>query len=95
MLCPFRLNLPERRVNKMNNIPVIDVIATGRNINDLRVRAGLTVRDLQRILGFSNPQAIYKWQNGLSIPSIDNLVILAAVLNASIDDIIVLQEAIS
>ena len=79
----------------MNNISVIDVIATGRNINDLRVRAGLTVRDLQRILGFSNPQAIYKWQNGLSIPSIDNLVILAAALHASLDDIIVLQAAIS
>jgi transcriptional regulator with XRE-family HTH domain len=70
-------------------VPVIDLRATGRNIKSLRVAAGISVRDLQSILGFTNPQAIYKWQNGDSMPTIDNLVILAAVLGVTIDEILV------
>ena len=42
----------------MQEIPVIDVIATGQNIARLRTVAGLSVKDLQEILGFANPQAI-------------------------------------
>ena len=63
----------------MNRIPVIDMTATGINITRLRVNAGLTVKDLQDIFGFSTPQAIYKWQRGTALPTVDNLVVLAAV----------------
>ena len=72
-------------------VPVIDLIATGQNIKNLRVAAGISVRDLQAILGFTNPQAIYKWQNGDCMPSIDNLVILAAVLGVTVDQILVVE----
>lgn len=50
----------------MMAIPSIDMEATGRNITRLRQQAGLTVRDLQEIFGFTTPQAIYKWQHGVS-----------------------------
>ena len=79
------------RVVGVVKVPVIDLAATGRNIKNLRVSAGISVRDLQNILGFTNPQAIYKWQNGDSLPSIDNLVILAAVLGVSVDEILVVD----
>ena len=72
-------------------VPVIDLAATGQNIKSLRKSAGISVRDLQNILGFTNPQAIYKWQNGDSLPSIDNLVILAAVLGVTVDEILVVE----
>ena len=72
-------------------VPVIDLKATGQNIKALRQAAGLSVRDLQTVLGFTNPQAIYKWQNGDSLPTIDNLVILAAVLGVTIDAILVVD----
>ena len=72
-------------------VPVIDLVATGQNIKNLRVAAGISVRDLQNILGFTNPQAIYKWQNGDCMPSIDNLVILAAVLGVTVDEILVVE----
>ena len=72
-------------------VPVIDLIATGQNIKNLRVAAGISVRDLQAVLGFTNPQAIYKWQNGDCMPSIDNLVILAAVLGVTVDQILVVE----
>ena len=73
-------------------VPVIDLRATGQNIKNLRVAAGISVRDLQAILGFTNPQAIYKWQNGDCMPSIDNLVILAAVFGVTVDEILVTDE---
>ncbi len=73
----------------MNSIPAIDLIKTGQNITELRLRAGLSVRDLQSIFGFATPQAIYKWQHGTAMPTIDNMVVLAAVLHVRIDDILV------
>ena len=73
-------------------VPVIDLRATGQNIKNMRQSAGISVRDLQMILGFTNPQAIYKWQNGDTLPSIDNLVILAAVLGVTVDEILVIDE---
>ena len=80
------------RVVGVVKVPVIDLRATGQNIKNLRVAAGISVRDLQNILGFTNPQAIYKWQNGDSMPSIDNLVILAAALGVTVDEILVVDN---
>ncbi len=76
----------------MNMIPIIDMSGTGRNITVLRKKAGLTVKDLQRIFGFGTPQAIYKWQQGVAMPTIDNLVVLASVFDTSIEDILVFQD---
>ena len=72
------------------NIPVIDMVATGQRITDLRVAAGMSVRDLQDVFGFATPQAIYKWQHGTAMPTIDNLVALSVMFGVAIDDIIVL-----
>ena len=77
----------------MVNLPTIDMIRTGQNIGRLRKQAGLSVRDLQDIFGFATPQAIYKWQQGVALPTIDNLVVLAAVLQVRMDDILVTDTA--
>ena len=77
----------------MVNLPVIDMVRTGQNIGRLRKQAGLSVRDLQDIFGFATPQAIYKWQQGVALPTIDNLVVLAAVLQVRMDDILVTDTA--
>ena len=73
-------------------IPIIDMVKTGQNINRLRKNAGISVRDLQEIFGFATPQAIYKWQHGTALPTIDNLVVLAAILGVKIDDILVMTD---
>ena len=78
----------------MNRIPVIDMTATGINITRLRVNAGLTVKDLQDIFGFATPQAIYKWQRGTAMPTLDNIAVLAAVFGVMIDDIIIYQSCV-
>ena len=77
----------------MNFLPVIDMTATGINIMRLRDTAGLTVRDLQDIFGFNTPQAIYKWQRGTALPTVDNLAVLAALFGVKIDDILVFQSS--
>jgi len=75
----------------LDTIIAINLAATGRNIERLRRTAGLSVRDLQDIFGFGTPQAIYKWQHGTALPSVDNLVILASALHVRIDDILVVN----
>ena len=75
----------------MNRIPVIDMTATGMNIARMRINAGLTVKDVQDVFGFSTPQAIYKWQRGTALPTVDNLVVLAAIFGVKIDDILIFQ----
>ncbi|WP_026508520.1 helix-turn-helix domain-containing protein [Butyrivibrio sp. MC2013] len=77
----------------MQNIPAINMAGTGQRISDLRRAAGLSVKDLQDIFGFATPQAIYKWQHGTAMPTLDNLVVLSVVLGVAIDDILVLDSA--
>ena len=84
---------PERE-DVMFMMPTIDMVATGKNIERLRKVAGLSVRDLQDVFGFATPQAIYKWQHGTAMPTIDNLVVLAALLQVKIDDILVVDATI-
>lgn len=73
-------------------MPTINMVATGRNIARLREATGLTVRDLQDIFRFATPQAIYKWQHGTAMPTIDNMVVLAMVLGVTIDEILVVDD---
>ena len=75
----------------MLRVPYINTVATGENINRMRMEAGFTVKDMQAVFGFATPQAIYKWIHGTAMPTIDNLVILAAVLGVTMDEIIVVD----
>ena len=74
--------------------PVIDLEATGQNIRRLRKERGYTVRDLQNYFGFNEPQAIYKWQRGESLPSVDNLYALGSFLNVPLEQILIPQKRI-
>ena len=69
-------------------IPVVDMKLTGQNIFTLREQRGISVRDLQKLLGFATPQSIYKWQRGETLPTIENLVALACILSVPIDEIV-------
>ena len=69
--------------------PVSDLVATGQNIQRLRQERGLTPRDMQAYFGFEEPQAIYKWQRGKSLPTVDNLYALGALLDVPMEEILV------
>lgn len=72
--------------------PTIDLQATGRNIRRLRTERGLTIAQVQAYFGFSQPQAIYKWQRGDALPTVDNLLALSRLLGVTIDDILVADD---
>ena len=69
--------------------PAIDMAATGRNIRRLRLLRNLTIRDVQQYLGLEAPQAVYQWEVGRSLPSLDNLYALSRLLNVPMEEILV------
>lgn len=79
-------------MEKIIEFPVIDLVATGKKIHQLREESGLSVRDLQCFFGFEDPTAIYHWQNGKNLPTVDNLCALSKILGVSMDEIIVLRN---
>jgi transcriptional regulator with XRE-family HTH domain len=74
------------------NIPVIDVIKTGTNIKRLRKQNNIPMSSLCDVFGFNTPQAIYKWEQGRSLPTLDNLVILAKIFNVDVNGILCITE---
>lgn len=75
----------------MFDTPTINMVKTGENIVKLREKCGLTVKDLQEIFGFATPQAIYKWQHGTTLPTVDNLVVLSVVFHVHMEEILVIN----
>ena len=73
-------------------IPQINMTKTGENIKRLMNNRGLSVRAVQEVCGFATPQAVYKWLHGTTLPSVDNLVILADLLCCTIDDILIVEK---
>ncbi|MBQ7848589.1 MAG: helix-turn-helix transcriptional regulator [Clostridia bacterium] len=72
--------------------PVIDLRRTGRNIEQLRRESGLSVRQVQEYFGFEYPQAVYKWQHGESLPSVDNLLALAHLLGVRMEELLIYED---
>lgn len=68
--------------------PIIDSIKTGERIRELMLENELSPKDIQAYLSLACTQTVYRWLNGISVPSIDNLYALSALFETSIDDII-------
>lgn len=62
---------------------------TGRKIRKLMVEHGYSVRDIQEMMGFESPRAVYKWLAGDSLPTVDNLLILSRILHTNMESILV------
>lgn len=72
--------------------PVIDLQATGDQIKRLRKLSGFSVHEVQQVFGFEYPQAVYAWEQGKSIPTIDNLVVLSQLFKVEVGEIIVVKN---
>lgn len=68
--------------------PNIDSIKTGEKIKELMIKNNLCPKDIQTYLSLTCIQTVYRWLNGISIPSIDNLYALSVLFHTPIDDII-------
>lgn len=66
----------------------INMEKTGKKIKEMREKSGMTIRQVQDACGIS-AAAVCKWQNGQTVPSIDNLLVLSEIWNVKMDDLIV------
>lgn len=73
--------------------PVIDMCKTGENIKHLREERNISVSALQDYLGLASPQAIYHWQRGACLPTVDHLCALSRLFNVPMEDILILECA--
>ena len=73
-------------------IPAINQEESGKRLKDLCDEKGYTAKKLQTELGLKTPQACYRWFEGLAIPKINHLVVIAELLGIRIDDLIVTNE---
>ena len=69
--------------------PVLDLEATGIKIKTIMKQRGVTPRQLKLIMDFPYVQTIYNWFAGKNMPTLDNLVVLAQLLDVTMDDLIV------
>lgn len=70
-------------------MPQIDVEKTGQRIEELRKKNCLSRQEVQKALGFTSSQAIYKWERGKSVPTLDNMWALSRLFNTSIEELLV------
>ncbi|WP_294581542.1 helix-turn-helix domain-containing protein [uncultured Thomasclavelia sp.] len=68
--------------------PSIDPIKTGLKIKTLMIQNGITARDIQEELSLGCVQSVYRWLNGKSLPSVDNLYALSYIFNVTVDELI-------
>ena len=67
---------------------VLDAKRTGERIRQLRKERHLSVEEISCHMGLESVQAIYKWQRGDSLPTVDNLYALSRLFQTSVDDIL-------
>ncbi|MGN0169227.1 MAG: helix-turn-helix domain-containing protein [Lachnospiraceae bacterium] len=69
-------------------LPKINRKETGINLRKIMDRRGVTVKDVQQYLGLDSVQSIYHWLNGLSMPTLENLYALSALLQVTMDELV-------
>jgi len=67
---------------------VLDKEATGSRIRELRKQRRLKVMDISDFMGFFEPQAVYKWERGESLPTPENLLKLSILFGVPVDSIL-------
>lgn len=68
--------------------PTLNLKETGNRIKALRVNSGYSVEEIAEYMGFSSPQAVYKWEWGKSLPTVDNLFALSKLFGVAIERIL-------
>ena len=68
--------------------PLINKRETGINLRRIMDMRGITAKDVQEYLGLGCVQSVYRWLEGKSMPTIDNLYALSELLQVPIDAIV-------
>lgn len=68
--------------------PLIDKQETGTNLRKIMDERGVSAKDVQQYLGLGCVQSVYRWLDGINVPSVDNLYALSEFFQVSIDSIV-------
>lgn len=66
-------------------IPIINKRETGINLRKIMDARGLSAKDVQEYLGLGCVQSVYRWLDGINMPTIDNLYALSELFQLPID----------
>lgn len=69
-------------------IPVISKRETGTNLRSIMDSRNLSAKDVQKYLGLGCVQSVYRWLDGINMPTIDNLYALSELFQVPIDAIV-------
>ena len=73
--------------------PVIQEEMTGKRLRDVRKARGLKVSAVCAYMGGISEQAVYKWERGACLPTLDNLLALSHLYHVRMDELLVYKEA--
>lgn len=68
--------------------PLINKQETGVNLRKIMDMRGITPKDVQEYLGLGCVQSVYRWIDGVNMPTIDNLYALSQLFQVPIDAIV-------
>jgi transcriptional regulator with XRE-family HTH domain len=75
-----------------NNYITLDIKLSGQKIHAAIIESGYSVRDIQKMLSLACPNSIYRWINGYTLPSVENLYRLSLILNTTMENLIAFQQ---
>jgi len=73
---------------KVLMFPLINKRETGIRLRRIMDRLGLSARDVQEYLGLGCVQSVYRWLDGQSMPTVDNLYALSELFQMPMDEIV-------
>ena len=71
-----------------NTCVCLDMLMTGKRLRDMIAKKGYSIKEIQNKLSLSCPQPIYRWMNGQTLPSLDNLYMLSHILELPMEDLL-------
>lgn len=68
--------------------PLINKRETGVNLRKIMDLRGITPKEVREYLGFACVQSVYRWLEGVNVPTVDNLYALSELLQVPIDALV-------
>ena len=69
--------------------PAINNELTGKHLREECTKKGLSPRAVRDALSIGSTQTVYDWFQGRSLPSLDNMVALATLLDSSVEELVI------
>lgn len=66
----------------------INLELTGKKLNRILTKAGISARQIQNMLSIGSVQSVYRWYRGETLPTVDHLYDLSRILNCHMEELL-------